>query len=402
MRAGCGCVRAAEEGAAWTDAYAAAARHGARAHRAPATQICFAFRDEGHCPRGARCKRRHVAAPTPADADPVRYILSLGPTCFSARYLGFVLQRRAFATPFDWIFSSPAIVAHCLGCGRLPSCAALLDPAQHEERGNSSRQCAVGHALYSPMLGRRESVVFNHHDPRSAEGAAYFRRAARRLELALLPPPPPPPPPSPPPPPGDGPLRTGPPPRKLLLMLSMSNAGAPLDDGGLDALFDALCRAGARNFELLAVRCVLRGHSGSSGGAAAAAAADAARACGGRRAVEGQGEQMLLLPAMRLVRKREHAADNDPCRRELAVYELRCRGGAGNLNIALADEADTAAITQLLVHGDETRLLHLPRQLLPDPLLADAAAGGGGPQCVAAAERGYGDDKYLVTPRAVK
>jgi hypothetical protein len=457
-----------EEGAAWADAYAAASRHGAHGdRRARAAAAAAAL--------GA-IKTTAGDNHDPLSDDPVRYALSLGPTCFCARFLGHDARRRAFATPFDWVFSSPAMVAHAVGDG----CAALRDVSQHEERGDGQgSQCAVGHARYSALLGKpgmdwREHVIFNHHDPRTAEGAAYFGRAAARLEWVLFdggrgrgrcvvdegggcgskygmgvgvgegssg---------------GNGDTATTVPllapaaaslssPRKLLLMLSM--VGVPsqpaLEDGDLDEMFQSLCDAGVRNFELLVVRCVLRGGE-SAAAAAAAAATTAGGAAGGGAAAGGAGEGGgdgggdVTLPSLRCVRNTRRddeavragsggsaasrsgitedeweggsAASRSGRRRELVVYELRCRGGAGHLNISLADEADTAALVQLVLRGDETRRLHVSGGMLPDPLAGAEIGGGGDARSGGGGGKGrlgrralgkYGD-AYLVTPRAVQ
>jgi hypothetical protein len=62
-----------------------------------------------------RSPRAQVKAMTTSDPrweewgdQPTRYTVSVGTTCFAATFLAQV-QRRAFAAPFDWIFSSTVL-----------------------------------------------------------------------------------------------------------------------------------------------------------------------------------------------------------------------------------------------------------------------------------------------------
>lgn len=98
--------------------------------------------------------------------------VSLGQNCSSAWYLKQAGLKRA-SYPFDWLFSSPQIVADCLDHGF----ASFLDPALVRPKPGDAN--AAGHALYHASL-------FNHRNPlRSAEDQAYYRRACERFDTLL-------------------------------------------------------------------------------------------------------------------------------------------------------------------------------------------------------------------------
>ena len=91
---------------------------------------------------------------------------------------------RRWTGPFDWIFSTPGLIADCLDDGF----AAFLDPIELRSvpaaalTGGAKKQCR--HLLYEARYGL--PTLFNHHDP-AASGADLrsLRRAASRLEAAL-------------------------------------------------------------------------------------------------------------------------------------------------------------------------------------------------------------------------
>jgi hypothetical protein len=158
-------------------------------------------------------------------------VMSLGSLCFTARFLG-ELGVRAFAGPFDWIFSSPALVAHALN----DDFAAFLDRRLLVRNGGNT----AGHSLYSPMLAR--TTVFNHHDPSSNEGHEYFERTVARVRKIL---------------------RSSV--RKVFLMCSLERR-EQLDEEAVSRLFAALALM-TSNFELVAVKIVAPAPPESSCGA---------------------------------------------------------------------------------------------------------------------------------------
>ena len=96
--------------------------------------------------------------PTPGEASPdaTAFTLSLGSLCAAAKFLQRH-QLRAHAGPFDWVFSSPEMVAHCLD----DDFAAFLDRTQYVPIDDGF----AGHRLYyllwskSPLGG----AIAGHH-----------------------------------------------------------------------------------------------------------------------------------------------------------------------------------------------------------------------------------------------
>lgn len=90
------------------------------------------------------------------EEQPFSHVVSLGSLCAAAAWL----QEKGLRTgsgPFDWVFSSPAMVRHCLK----DDFTAFLDRSQYQEAGTG-----IGHARYSSMLlGPRMRQVWRHHDP---------------------------------------------------------------------------------------------------------------------------------------------------------------------------------------------------------------------------------------------
>ncbi len=97
---------------------------------------------------------------------PKAVFVSLGQNCSSAWYLKSVGVKQA-SLPFDWIFSSPGIVAHCID----NDFEAFLDKKQM----TSTSQHAAGHALYHTGL-------FAHRNPLSDEATySYYERCVDRF-----------------------------------------------------------------------------------------------------------------------------------------------------------------------------------------------------------------------------
>jgi hypothetical protein len=110
-------------------------------------------------------------------------VISLGTHCFTSA----LLRRwglRAWSGPFDWLFSSAAMVAHCIE----DDFRLLLDPSQYEpvpiaERAAGPTANRVQHRYYRDVLGVEH--VFNHHDVHLPEDHAHFVRAVERFRAAL-------------------------------------------------------------------------------------------------------------------------------------------------------------------------------------------------------------------------
>ena len=79
----------------------------------------------------------------------VHYVVSLGCMCAPAKHLQR-LQLRLCAGPFDWIFSTPQMVTHCLQ----DDFACFLRPGELFETNGVA---GAGHDTYSTMIDRKVS-----------------------------------------------------------------------------------------------------------------------------------------------------------------------------------------------------------------------------------------------------
>jgi len=170
------------------------------------------------------------------------YVASMGCRCSQAR-LFQVLGKRRCALPFDWIFSSAAMVTDCLR----DDFRAFLDRSQyflnavvHDSIGlpPGSRprdRHLIGHRRYSEMMkGVGRGTIFNHRNPMSEakdrEDYCYYERCVERFRSILQA--------------GD---------RKLFAIMNL-NSQLWLEDD-IRALWQELCRC-SRNFLLIAVDCM--------------------------------------------------------------------------------------------------------------------------------------------------
>ena len=119
---------------------------------------------------------------SPPRPDSVAHV-PFGTFCHIASLLRDTGLRR-WTGPFDWIFSTPGLLADCLD----DDFAAFLDPAhlrsvpEAELTGGAKRQCR--HLLFEERYGL--PVLFNHHDPvASASDRESFERAVSRFRTAL-------------------------------------------------------------------------------------------------------------------------------------------------------------------------------------------------------------------------
>ena len=120
--------------------------------------------------------------PSAHDGRPVRHVVSLGSHC----YTSYLLKRsglKSFSTPFDWIFSSPDMIRHCLD----DDFRTFLDKGFFEPIAQGQRHSTVNgvceHGFYRDNFGVHS--VFNHHDPSQEKDFSYFSRAVARLRTVL-------------------------------------------------------------------------------------------------------------------------------------------------------------------------------------------------------------------------
>jgi hypothetical protein len=98
-----------------------------------------------------------------------RKFVSLGQNCSTAWYLK-QLGLKVESYPFDWVFSSPKIIEHCIS----DNFATYLNRAHITNLGKSA-----GHDLY-------HSSFFNHRSPLKSEGDfQYYQRCCERFENML-------------------------------------------------------------------------------------------------------------------------------------------------------------------------------------------------------------------------
>ena len=110
-------------------------------------------------------------------------IVSLGTHCFTSSFLSR-WQLKRWSGPFDWLFSSMPMVAHCLS----DNFQTLLDPAFYtpvpmDQRRHGSMVNRVQHEYY-----RKEyhiEFVFNHHDVHLFDDHAYLVRCTARMRNLL-------------------------------------------------------------------------------------------------------------------------------------------------------------------------------------------------------------------------
>jgi hypothetical protein len=117
-----------------------------------------------------------------ADSPPMRHAVSLGTSCYASWLLKDMGLRR-YSAPFDWLFSSPQLVAHCLA----DDFATLLDRAHHEQYGVQGqalhRFYHRGFATEAAPWG--EAPLFFHHNPTTDENHARLVRVVDRFRRLL-------------------------------------------------------------------------------------------------------------------------------------------------------------------------------------------------------------------------
>lgn len=115
----------------------------------------------------------------------INHIISLGTTCYTSQLLKKA-DLKKYSGPFDWIFSSPAMVAHVID----DDFNIFLDKSHHKNiptkfsRISGTRELPVAHQFY--LDNYSVSDVFNHHDVNINEDYNYFTRAIERFRKVLL------------------------------------------------------------------------------------------------------------------------------------------------------------------------------------------------------------------------
>lgn len=112
------------------------------------------------------------------DNLPFRHVLGLGTHCFTASFLHRQGWRR-FSGPFDWIFSNPDLVVHCIEDGF----ETLLDRSHYQPVPVEERPDPQAYRCHHRGYRERFGIpyLFNHHDVWTDEGHAYVRRCVERF-----------------------------------------------------------------------------------------------------------------------------------------------------------------------------------------------------------------------------
>jgi Putative papain-like cysteine peptidase (DUF1796) len=106
-------------------------------------------------------------------------VISLGDHCLTS-YLLKIYSLKSWSSPFDWLFSSPNLIADCLN----DDFKTFLDTANYESANNRDDDSTDGrtiHLYYREKFGI--SHIFNHHDLTQPEQYDYFRRCVDRFRL---------------------------------------------------------------------------------------------------------------------------------------------------------------------------------------------------------------------------
>jgi Putative papain-like cysteine peptidase (DUF1796) len=147
------------------------------------------LRSEEYRKREAAMAVSHVNAALASQGDqlidghPVNHVVSLGSFCLP----GMICQDnglRRYSLPFDWIFSTPRMVCHCLA----DDFAVFLDrrhyrPISDPKKNDPTRDAAADHDFYRERYGIPE--LFAHRDPTREADYLYYVRCVTRFRQIL-------------------------------------------------------------------------------------------------------------------------------------------------------------------------------------------------------------------------
>ncbi|CAK9056343.1 unnamed protein product [Durusdinium trenchii] len=259
-----------------------------------------------------------LAAPVgEAQVKWVRHVVSLGTLCMTAQAMEHWNLRR-WPGPFDWIFSGPEMVTHCLAEGRRGapggsrSFATFLDASKY-----LAKPCnKAGHEVYSAMLQR--DVIFNHHNPMLEKDYEFFVANVKSLQALMWSPH------SLPEPNGRSPRCSS----MVLFLLFNLERRVPLRHSAIQELFQELTSQCSWNFQLLVVQV----HT---------------------KAAES--------PQSRLLEDRS-SRNCSNLTQQLLVYELLCQGAHDGWRFS--DEKDMQALGEIVLNGRDFRLMPAPGEKL--------------------------------------
>eukprot|EP00929_Paragymnodinium_shiwhaense_P048776 TRINITY_DN24619_c0_g3_i1.p2 TRINITY_DN24619_c0_g3~~TRINITY_DN24619_c0_g3_i1.p2 ORF type:complete len:345 (+),score=84.42 TRINITY_DN24619_c0_g3_i1:70-1104(+) len=117
--------------------------------------------------KSAKAGKTARAGKASSSRNAIRYVVSLGSRCFVAEAIKTGGLRR-WAGPFDWIYTCPEMVLHCLK----DNFKTFLDKTMLYKSG-----AKIGHKIYSKMSNR--GIIFPHHDPRGTDRDRFVRNVDR-------------------------------------------------------------------------------------------------------------------------------------------------------------------------------------------------------------------------------
>lgn len=125
----------------------------------------------------------NLAKPHVSPPGSFKHVVSLGTHCYTAFLLKYAGMKSA-SYPFDWIFSSQAMVAHCLS----DDFKEFIDPARMAENPLSEREHGAGYNKYHNTFyldNFQVKYVFNHHDMSDQRNVTYFSRCVDRFRRLI-------------------------------------------------------------------------------------------------------------------------------------------------------------------------------------------------------------------------
>lgn len=123
-----------------------------------------------------------LGSAAPADAVPMRHAVSLGTHCYASWLLQDMGLRR-YSSPFDWLYSSPKLVAHCLE----DNFRTLIDRTHHEQWGPHAQALHryYHHGFDTEAAPDGHVPLFFHHNPVADEDYARLVRSVDRMRRLL-------------------------------------------------------------------------------------------------------------------------------------------------------------------------------------------------------------------------
>ena len=123
-----------------------------------------------------------LGAAASAEVAPMRHVVSLGTHCYASWLLRDMGLRR-YSSPFDWLFSSPQLVTHCIQ----DDFATLLDRRHYEQNGQHRQALhRYYHEGFSTEAVPHEPLpLFFHHNPAADEDYARLVRGVDRFRRLL-------------------------------------------------------------------------------------------------------------------------------------------------------------------------------------------------------------------------